>query len=168
MRKVSGVLLLGLALNAVLIGCAGGTAAALPGARAGEALTGGAGSATTIPWLPEYDAGLEQARAENKEILLYFHAIWCTFCKTMDTEVFSTPEVSHIIVEHFIPIKVDIDQRANSMLVAKYMVRGTPTFVVLNHNEEILVGKGGKPSGYFVGAMSEPDFLAFLNAFAAK
>ncbi len=124
--------------------------------------------AARVAWLSDYDAGLKHARAENKPMLLYFHATWCAFCKKMDAEVFPTAQVSQTIAAHFVPVQMDIDQRANAMFIAKYMVRGTPTFVVVNEQEQVLVGKGGKPSGYFIGAMDKQEFLEFLNAFGER
>lgn len=122
-------------------------------------------SARSVAWLFDYDAGLKQARAEDKPLLLYFHATWCAFCKKMDAEVFPTRQVSQAIAEHFVPVQMDIDQREHAMWLAKYMVRGTPTFVVVNGQEEVLVGNGGRPSGYFIGAMDKQEFLEFLKAF---
>ena len=34
-----------------------------------------------VNWLYNYDEGLSKARAENKIVLLYFHADWCSWCK---------------------------------------------------------------------------------------
>lgn len=139
-----------------------------PNVRAGGAIPESAVGAPAITWLSGYDAGLKQARVENKPMLLYFHATWCVFCKKMDTEVFPTVEVSQIVAQHFVPVKVDIDQRENATFIAKFMVRGTPTFVIVNGQEEVLAGKGGKPSGYFIGAMDKQEFLEFLNAFVER
>lgn len=121
-----------------------------------------------IEWLRSYDEGLKRARAENRPVLLYFWASWCTWCRQMEAEVFPDAEVSAVIATKFVPVKVDIDRRENAMFLARYMVRGTPTFVVVNGQEEVLVGRGGKPSGYHLGAMEQEEFLEFLRAFVER
>jgi thioredoxin-related protein len=153
--KVANYLVAALVIVALISGCATSPNPALE-------------SAAGVAWLSGYDAGLKSARAADKPLLLYFHATWCAFCKKMDTEVFPASEVSELIAKHFVLVKVDIDQRENAMSLAKYMVRGTPTFVIVNRDEEVLVGNGGRPSGYFIGAMDKQEFLEFLNAFVER
>ncbi len=48
------------------------------------------------------------------------------------------------------------------------MVQGTPTFVVVNGQEEVLVGQNGQPSGYYLRAMERKEFLEFLMAFVDR
>ncbi|MCP4993842.1 MAG: thioredoxin family protein [Gammaproteobacteria bacterium] len=122
------------------------------------------GSSTEIKWLYSYDEGLKIAKSAHKPMLLYFWATWCSWCKRMEAEVFPDLKVSEIISPKFVPVKMDIDQKENAMFIAKYMVQGTPTFVVVNGQEEVLVGQGGKPSGYHLGAMERQEFLEFLMA----
>ena len=49
------------------------------------------------------------AKAEDKPILLDIGAVWCHWCHVMDRESYESPEVSAILNEHFIPVKVDRD-----------------------------------------------------------
>ncbi|GMR23874.1 MAG: hypothetical protein BMS9Abin37_2348 [Acidobacteriota bacterium] len=44
-------------------------------------------------WVPSLDAGLAQAKAENKMVLVDVWATWCKNCLTMDKTTFKDPEV---------------------------------------------------------------------------
>jgi len=59
-------------------------------------------------WGPEAFAA---ARAENKPMLLDIGAVWCHWCHVMDRESYDDPEIAKIVNEHFIPVKVDRDER---------------------------------------------------------
>ncbi len=123
---------------------------------------------TEIKWVGSYDRGLEIAKNENKPLLLYFWASWCPWCKKMDSEVLPNPVVVGAISRSFVPVKVDIDAKENAELLRKYMFRGTPTFVVVDAEEEILMSGDGKIPGYLVGYRKVEDFLQFLGAFEKR
>ncbi len=59
-------------------------------------------------WGPE---AFENAKRENKPILLDIGAVWCHWCHVMDRESYESPEIAAIINQHFIAIKVDRDER---------------------------------------------------------
>ena len=44
-------------------------------------------------WVPSLDAGLQQAKAENKMVLVDIWASWCKNCLTMDKTTFEDPDV---------------------------------------------------------------------------
>ncbi len=72
------------------------------------------GSAQTnheeIKWL-RYDEGLKKAKKEGKHVFIDFTAAWCGWCRKMDRETFSRPEVIEMLNNHFIPVKVDGDSK---------------------------------------------------------
>ena len=53
----------------------------------------------------------DKAKAEDKPILLDIGAVWCHWCHVIDRESYENPEIAKIINEHFIPVKVDRDER---------------------------------------------------------
>ena len=60
------------------------------------------------PWGPEAFA---LARREDKPILLDIGAVWCHWCHVMDRESYEDAELASIINEHYVPVKVDRDER---------------------------------------------------------
>ncbi len=64
-----------------------------------------------VQWHPWGDAAFSLAQAEDKPILLDIGAVWCHWCHVMDRESYEDPEMAAIINEHFVPVKVDRDER---------------------------------------------------------
>lgn len=95
-------------------------------------------SATQIGWVP-YDEGVAVAKKTNRHMFVDFTATWCGWCKKMEKETFSQPEVIAMLNNNFIPIKVWGDL-GNSLNIDGYKitekefansrgVQGYPTFV---------------------------------------
>jgi len=59
-------------------------------------------------WGPE---AFELATKQDKPILLDIGAVWCHWCHVMDRESYEDPSLAHVINEHFVPVKVDRDER---------------------------------------------------------
>ena len=64
-----------------------------------------------IGWHEWGDAAFERAKAEGKPILLDIGAVWCHWCHVIDRESYENVEIAKIINEHFVPVKVDRDER---------------------------------------------------------
>ncbi len=64
-----------------------------------------------IEWHEWGDAAFERAKAEDKPILLDIGAVWCHWCHVIDRESYENVEIAKIINEHFVPVKVDRDER---------------------------------------------------------
>jgi uncharacterized protein len=64
-----------------------------------------------IGWHEWGDAVFERAKAEDKPILLDIGAVWCHWCHVIDRESYENVEIAKIINEHFVPVKVDRDER---------------------------------------------------------
>ena len=60
------------------------------------------------PWGPE---ALEQARRRDKPLLVSIGYSACHWCHVMEHESFEDPETAALMNEHFIPIKVDREER---------------------------------------------------------
>ena len=110
------------------------------------------GKTDGIQWV-SYDVGLEKAAQEKKHVFIDFTAKWCGYCKKMDRETFSKPEVITMLNEHFVPVKVDGDSKnelnidgykitESNLTKQEFGVRGYPTFWFL------------KPDGSKLGAIS--------------
>ena len=64
-----------------------------------------------VQWHPWGEAAFARAQSEDKPILLDIGAVWCHWCHVMDRESYEDPELAAIINEHFVPVKVDRDER---------------------------------------------------------
>jgi thioredoxin-related protein len=104
-----------------------------------------------IRWM-SYDVGLEKAKADQKHVFIDFTAKWCGWCKKMDGETFSKPEVIQMINDNFIPVRVDGDSKREmningykiteqNLTRYEFGVRGFPAFWFL------------KPDGTKLGAI---------------
>jgi len=64
-----------------------------------------------IEWFEWGEDAFGRARAEDKPILLDIGAVWCHWCHVIDRESYENPEIAAIINQHFVPVKVDRDER---------------------------------------------------------
>ncbi len=64
-----------------------------------------------IDWYEWGSEAFAQASKTDKPILLDIGAVWCHWCHVIDRESYENPEIAKIINEHFVPVKVDRDER---------------------------------------------------------
>ncbi|MGA8742331.1 MAG: thioredoxin domain-containing protein [Terracidiphilus sp.] len=64
-----------------------------------------------VHWHAWSEAAFTRAQSENRPILLDIGAVWCHWCHVMDRESYEDPEISRIINDHFVAVKVDRDER---------------------------------------------------------
>lgn len=64
--------------------------------------------------LPEKDIHWEhwnvaylQAKSENKILIIELYTDWCTWCKKMEKETFSNPEIVELINKNFIAVRIN-------------------------------------------------------------
>jgi len=64
-----------------------------------------------VDWHPWGEEALGRARAENKPILVSIGYAACHWCHVMERESFEDPQVAALMNEHFVPVKVDREER---------------------------------------------------------
>jgi uncharacterized protein len=64
-----------------------------------------------IDWHEWGEPAFARAKSEDKPILLDIGAVWCHWCHVIDRESYENAEIAKIINEHFVPVKVDRDER---------------------------------------------------------
>ena len=107
----------------------------------------------SIIWGHDYQAALQQAKDQNKPLLLAFHASWCPPCREMKRTTYHNSEVIDFS-ESFVRVIIDFDTQDN--LVNQYNIQGIPAYVILNSDGTTIKSFGG----YYTPA----DFLAKLKS----
>ncbi|HEX5425026.1 MAG TPA: thioredoxin domain-containing protein [Candidatus Acidoferrales bacterium] len=64
-----------------------------------------------VAWHEWGEEAFQKARAEWKPILLDVGAVWCHWCHVIDRESYENPEIAALINQHYVPVKVDRDER---------------------------------------------------------
>ena len=114
-------------------------------------------------------AAMEQAKKENKVILLQFGANWCGWCHKLH-KLFDTDQTIHSkLQENYVVVMVDVNKGHNSDFSARYGAdkHGLPCIVIFDSNGKHLTTKD-------TSELEEADHhspekvLAFLNQWSAK
>jgi uncharacterized protein len=116
-------------------------------------LATGAAQAAELEWQPWSEALFARARAENRFVLLSVQSWWCPWCRAMNEDTYTDPEVQAEIARHFIPTRVDQDNRPD--IANRYERWGWPATV--------LFGPDGTEIVKLRGFYSPPHFLPVLQ-----
>ena len=106
----------------------------------------------SVIWGRDHQAALNQAKQQNKPLLIAFHASWCPPCRQMKKTTYHDPEVIKMS-ESFIRLIIDSD--AQPAIANIYNVRGIPAYVILRPD--------GSKIKSFTGYHSPADFIAKLK-----
>ncbi len=98
-----------------------------------------------VDWYPWGETALKKAKEEEKPIFLSIGYATCHWCHVMAHESFEAPEVAAFLNRHFVPIKVDREERPD--LDAVYMAAC-----------QALTGHGGWPLSVFLTPEGKPFY----------
>jgi uncharacterized protein len=98
-----------------------------------------------VDWYAWGDEALERARTEDKPILLSIGYSSCHWCHVMERESFEDPETAAYMNEHFVPIKVDREERPDVDVIYMEAVQG-------------MTGHGGWPLTAFLDPEGVPFY----------
>ncbi len=98
-----------------------------------------------VDWYPWGNEAFDKAAKEDKPIFLSIGYSACHWCHVMEKESFSDPEIARILNEHFVPIKVDREERPD--IDAAYM-----------HALVAMTGSGGWPLNIFMTPDKKPFY----------
>jgi uncharacterized protein len=99
-----------------------------------------------VEWYPWGPDALERARAEDRPILLSIGYSSCHWCHVMERESFEDSETAAYMNEHFVPVKVDREERADVDAIYMEAIQG-------------MTGQGGWP----LTAFCDPDGVPFYG-----
>jgi uncharacterized protein len=99
-----------------------------------------------VDWYPWSDEAFEKAKDEDKPVLVSIGYSACHWCHVMEHESFEDEATARVMNEHFVNIKVDMEERPDVDQI--YM-----TFV------QLTTGRGGWPMNVFL----TPDKLPFFG-----
>ena len=96
-----------------------------------------------ILWRDWNEDAFNDARQEDKPVLLTLGATWCHWCHVMDQTSYSDERVIALVNSRFIPIRVDVDQRPDISL--RYNQGGFPSVAFITGTGEFLAGRPYTP-----------------------
>lgn len=123
-------------------------------------------SISSLNWTTDYKGALSQAKAENKNLFLFFTGSdWCTWCHKLEQEVLDTPEFANLVGSKYIFVMLDFPRKnpiaggiqvQNQELQKQYNVKSFPTVVIVSPDEKVLKTAGYKAGGpqAFVGQLN--------------
>lgn len=98
---------------------------------------------------------LQKAKIESKKILVYATSKTCFFCKKMDNEVLSSPEIKSFTSSNYIFLEVDMENSSLPFNLQKEYKKITPSFFIVDEN--------GQLSSQYPGSWSRKDYFDILK-----
>lgn len=114
-------------------------------------------SSSEIEWLTDYEVALQEAKTEDKLVVIDFFATWCGPCKTMEKTTFADKRVRNRMKD-FVPLKIDVDRQTK--IAQQYGIQAMPTTAV--------VKPSGEPVAGAMGLLQVDAFLSLLAQAEAK
>ena len=98
-----------------------------------------------VDWYPWGEAAFEKSRLENKPIFLSIGYSTCHWCHVMERESFENETIAALMNEHYVPIKVDREERPDVDRIYMTFVQAT-------------TGSGGWPMSVWLTPELKPFF----------
>jgi uncharacterized protein YyaL (SSP411 family) len=111
-----------------------------------------ANRADEIKWRPWSEAAFDEARQQNRPILLSISAVWCHWCHVMDETTYSHAGVIDLINREYVAIRVDNDVRPD--INQRYNMGGWPSTAFLTSSGDILTGATYMPPDQMADALA--------------
>ncbi len=112
---------------------------------------------------------ITQAKTENKNVLLVFHASWCGWCKLMEKNM-NLPETKPLFDKNFVTAYLDVQERGEKKtlenpggqeLMNKYKGEkaGLPFWLILDSKDNVLADSFDS-KGENIGSPATPEEVA--------
>jgi len=113
--------------------------------------------AANAEWNPSLEAGMKQAAASKKDLLVLFTGSdWCPPCMALEKNVLSNPEIVKTLESKYELVRLDFprskqqdpaERKANDEASKKYNVRGFPTVMLMTPEGKAYASKVGGHRG---------------------
>jgi thioredoxin-related protein len=104
----------------------------LPLLRTAEKTDGG-----DISWFRDVPGAFENAKAEDRNVVLFLYTDWCGYCRQMDSTTFVDPAVTGELGERFTWLRLNAEtDREGAERRERYGVTGFPTIMLLTADDE--------------------------------
>jgi len=125
-------------------GCGGDGTRGIPSDRSSKDLA----AQEAKMWVP-FNDGMAIAAKEKRHVVIDFYTSWCHWCKVMDRETFSNPDVKKYLAENFVTIRINAESTKDTLdyggvkytpvtLAQRFGVRGFPSLAYLDRNGELV------------------------------
>lgn len=125
------------------------------------------GQAQSINWTSLSDAQ-EMAAEDDKKVMIFAEAEWCSYCKKMYDEVFPEESVQDSLQKYFHPVRLDIESDSKitfngetfteQELSRHFRATSTPTTIFVNKEGDVI---GAQP-GYMPAEIFD-KLMAFVG-----
>jgi thioredoxin-related protein len=122
---------------------------------------------------------LMDAHATNKNVFVIFHATWCKWCKRLES-VLDTSVVKSIIDEHFVTIRIDVQERGEKQQThenpggRKFLATlhgdsaGLPFYAFLNNSGKLIENSNAMPDKQNIGYPGSKEEIAAFTGLLKK
>lgn len=104
-----------------------------------------------------WNRGLDEARRTGRPVLVDVYTDWCGWCRRMEAEVYSRPEIREYLSTRFVAVRINAEASdaaryegrafTSRTLAARFGVSGYPTTVFLRPDGQHLVNVPGYMGG---------------------
>ena len=104
-----------------------------------------------INWIPA-DSAFKLQKEIPKPIFMDVYTNWCGWCKKMDREAFSDPQIVSYINQYFYAVKFNAESRDTLLIDGKKYFNQAPKGSRGQHSYASALGVSGYPSTFFIDA----------------
>ncbi len=114
-----------------------------------------------IVWGTSVAATTEPAQRDHKYVLVDVYTDWCSWCKKLDRDVFTDPDLISYLRQDFICVKVNAGDMAEGTTVAT-------SFGVHNYPHALVFSPDGTLVGQVNGYVEAPGYITMLKQIVAE